>query len=76
MVWFLQNALTPGFFNSKFQTLLQATVNGKFALRWILIFVVLENLEIHENYNPTINNDFPVIAEFAFQLPALFFKHM
>ena len=38
-LWFLQNALIPGFLNSWFQTL-QATINGKIVFRWSLNFVV------------------------------------
>jgi hypothetical protein len=57
--WFLQNALIPGFLNSRIQ-ILHATINRTTVFCWILICVVLVNHEIHENKNLTNNNNFTV----------------
>jgi hypothetical protein len=36
---------------------------GENVLCWILIFVVLVNLKIHENKNPTNDNNFTLIPD-------------
>jgi hypothetical protein len=47
--WFLQNTMIHVFLNWWFQTLQAKNQWGKIVYRWILIFMVQDNYEIHEN---------------------------